>query len=75
MTNLEIVTELFRFCNIDEWLQGSKSEEAAILAMISNACETNGEPLEEGDCFKYMGSQVAADGDCEKNVVHRMNEG
>ena len=22
----------------------------------------NGEPLEEGDCFKYLGSQVAADG-------------
>ena len=23
----------------------------------------NGEPLEEVDCFKYLGSQVAADGD------------
>ena len=27
----------------------------------------NGEPLEEVDCFK---SQVAADGGCEKDVVH-----
>ena len=27
------------------------------------------------DCFKYLGSQVAADGGCEKDVVHRMNEG
>ena len=35
----------------------------------------NGEPLEEVDCFKYMGSQVAADGGCERDVVHRMNEG
>ena len=35
----------------------------------------NGEPLEEVDCFKYLGSQVAADGGCEKDVVHRMNEG
>ena len=37
----------------------------------------NGEPLEEVevDCFKYLGSQVAADGGCERNVVHRMNEG
>ena len=35
----------------------------------------NGEPLEEVDCFKYLGSQVAADGGCESNVVHRMNEG
>ena len=25
----------------------------------------NGEPLEEVDCFKYLGSQVAADGGCE----------
>ena len=30
------------------------------------------EPLEEVDCFK---SQVAADGGCEMDVVHRMNEG
>ena len=32
----------------------------------------NGEPLEDVDCFKYMGSQVAADGGCEKDVVHRI---
>ena len=24
----------------------------------------NGEPLEEVDCFKYLGSQMAADGGC-----------
>ena len=35
----------------------------------------NREPLEEVDCFKYLGSQVAADGRCERDVVHRMNEG
>ena len=35
----------------------------------------NGEPLEEVDCFKYLGSQVAADGGCGRDVVHRMNEG
>ena len=35
----------------------------------------NGEPLEEVDCFKYLGSQVAADGGCERDVVNRMNEG
>ena len=34
----------------------------------------NGKPLEEVDCFKYLGSQVAADGGCERDVVHRMNE-
>ena len=26
------------------------------------------------DCFKYVGSQVAADGGCERDVVCRMNE-
>ena len=35
----------------------------------------NGEPLEEVDCFKYLLSQVAADGRCERDVVNRMNEG
>ena len=35
----------------------------------------NGEPLEEVDCFKYLGLQVAADGRCDRDVVHRMNEG
>ena len=34
----------------------------------------NGEPLEEVDCFKYLWSQVAADGGCEIDVVQRMNE-
>ena len=27
------------------------------------------------DCFKYLGLQVAADIGCERDVVHRMNEG
>ena len=35
----------------------------------------NGEPLEEVDCFKNLMSQVAGDGGCERDVVHRMNEG
>ena len=29
----------------------------------------NGEPLEDMDCFKYLESQVAADGGCEREVV------
>ena len=33
----------------------------------------NGEPLEEVDCFKYLGSQMAAEVGCERDVVHRMN--
>ena len=35
----------------------------------------NCEPLEEVDCFKYLGLQLAADGGCERDVVHSMNEG
>ena len=34
----------------------------------------NGEPLEEVDCFNYLGWQVAADGGYDRDVVHRMNE-
>ena len=33
----------------------------------------NGEPLEEVECFKYLRSQVATEGGCERDVVHRMN--
>ena len=35
----------------------------------------NDEPLEEVDCFKCLGSQLAAGEQCERDVVHRMNEG
>ena len=35
----------------------------------------NSEWLEEVDCVKYLGSQVAAGGGCKMDVVHRMNEG
>ena len=35
----------------------------------------NGEPLDEVDCFKCLRSKVAADGGCERDVVHRMNQG
>ena len=35
----------------------------------------NGEPIEEVDCFKYLGSQVAAHGGCDRDLLQRMNEG
>ena len=34
----------------------------------------NGVQLAEVDCFKCLGSQVAADVGCEWHVVHRSNE-
>ena len=30
----------------------------------------NGESLDEVDCFKYLWSQVAADGGCEMDLLH-----
>ena len=39
-----------------------------------NACYSNDEPLEDVDCFKFLGSQVAAEESCERDVVHRINE-
>ena len=33
------------------------------------------ELLEVVDCFKYLVSQVAADGEYERDVIHRLNEG
>ena len=33
----------------------------------------NSEPLEEVGCFKSLGLEVAADGGCERDVVHIMN--
>ena len=35
----------------------------------------NGEQLKEVDSSKDLGSHVAANGGCESDVVHRMNEG
>ena len=32
----------------------------------------NGEPLQEVDCFKNLGSQVAANVVCARDVAHRM---
>ena len=37
--------------------------------------ELNGEPFVEVDCFKYLLSQVAAYGGCERDVVHIISEG
>ena len=34
----------------------------------------NGEHLEEVDCFKYLGSLLAADGGCEMDVAHGVTE-
>ena len=48
------------------------------VSEFGNVCKRRklrlyGEPLEEVDCFKHLGSQDAADGRCEKDVVDRIN--
>ena len=43
--------------------------------MMTECMILSSEPLEEVDCFKYLGSQVAADEGCEMDVLHRMNQG
>ena len=35
----------------------------------------NGEPLQEVVCFKYLGSQMAVNGGCVRDVVPTMNWG
>ena len=35
----------------------------------------NSELLEQVDCFKYLGSQLAADRGFQRDVLHRMHEG
>ena len=35
----------------------------------------NDDLFQKVDCFKSLGSQVVQDGECERDVVHRMNEG
>ena len=35
----------------------------------------NGETLVEVYCFKYLGSQVAADGGCQRDILQRITEG
>ena len=34
-----------------------------------------GQVLEEVNMFKYLGSNLSANGSCENEVVHRLNEG
>ena len=62
----------------------SLMQNAVILQVIRCSRYDNGgrmhvilncERLEEVDCFKYLGSQVGADGGCERDVVHTINEG
>ena len=43
--------------------------------MGSNTSYSKRRTVKEVDCFNHLGSQVAADGGCGRDVVHRVNEG
>ena len=43
------------------------------IKQLFNCVSTQGFKYHGGTCFKYLGTQVAADGGCERDVVHIMN--
>ena len=72
------MSEIGRVCDIKLKVNVGKSK-VMRCSRYGNAgrlhVRLNGEPLEEVNWYKYNGSQMAADGGCERDVVHRMNEG
>ena len=74
-----LVSELGRICEKRKLRANVGKSKVMRCSRYGNACRRhvilNGEPLEEVDCFKYQEAQVAADGRCERDVVHKMNEG
>ena len=74
-----MVNEFGRVCERNELSENVSKSQVMRFSRYGNGDRMhvmlNGEPLEEVDCFKHLGSQVAADGGCERDVVHRMNEG
>ena len=77
---MQIVSEFGRVCERRKLRVNVGKSKVMRCSRYGNEGRThvilNGDPLEEVDCFnKYLGSQVAADGGCERDVVHRMNGG
>ena len=74
-----LVSEFGRVCERTKLRVNVGKSKVMRCSRYGNGCRMhvilNGDPLEEVDCIKYLGSQVAADGGCERDVVHRMNDG
>ena len=73
-----LVTEFGRVCEIKLRVNVGKSKVMRCSRYVNGGridARLHGDALEEADCFKYLWSQVAADGRCVGDVVHRMNEG
>ena len=73
-----LVSELSRVCERIMLRVNVGKSEVLRCSMYGNAGRMhviiNGKPLEEKDCFMHLGSQVAADGGCKRNVVRAQNE-
>ena len=66
-----LLSEFGRICEIKWRLNKGKSKVMRCLRYVKyvNVGRMDGE-----DRFRYQGSQVAADGGCERDVEHGMNE-
>ena len=45
------------------------------ISLWSNVCDTKWRTVKGSGLFLVPGSQMAADGECERDMEHRMNEG
>ena len=75
-----LVSEFGRVCEKRKLRMNVGKSKVMTCSMYGNGSRMNvilnGEPLDGVDCFMYLGSQVAADGECERDVVYnKMNKG
>ena len=74
-----LVSEFGRVCERRKLRVNVGESTVMRCSKYGNGCRMhvilNGKPLEEVDYFKYQGSQVAADGGCERDVANRITEG
>ena len=74
-----LVSEFGRVCRRRQLLENWGTSEVMRCSRYGNVgrmhARLNGELFVEVDYFKSLGSQVAADGEFERDVVHRMNKG
>ena len=74
-----LMSEFGRVCEIKKFRENVGKSKVMRCSRNGNGGRKhvilNCEPFEEVDCFKYLGSQMAAEGGCERVVVNRMKEG
>ena len=72
-----LVSEFGRVCERRKFRVNVGTSKILRLSRYANGVRMhvllNGKPIAAVDCFKYLGSQMTADGGCKRDVVHRMN--